>query len=46
MLKFCLQLAKPCTEAYEMPDLAPCDFFLFPQLGKKLRGHRFQSGIS
>src|SRR5258705_983558 len=45
-LRFCLRRANhSCTEAYEMPDLAPCDFFLFPQLKKKLRGRRFQSGI-
>lgn len=24
------------------PDLAPCDFFLFPKLKLKLKGHRFQ----
>src|SRR5258705_13423667 len=37
---------KPFREAYEMPDLAPCAFFLFPQLEKKLCGRRFQPGIS
>ena len=25
------------------PDLAPCDFFLFPRLKSGLRGHRFQN---
>ena len=25
------------------PDLAPCDFFLFPELKKRIRGHHFQS---
>ncbi len=25
------------------PDLAPCDYFLFPKLKSLLRGHRFQS---
>ncbi len=25
------------------PDLAPCDFFLFPFLKKQLRGHRHQN---
>jgi len=25
------------------PDLAPCDFFLFPELKKHLRGHRFET---
>ena len=25
------------------PDLAPCDFFLFPNLKKRLRGQRFSS---
>jgi [histone H3]-lysine36 N-dimethyltransferase SETMAR len=25
------------------PDLAPCDFFLFPELKKYLRGNRYQS---
>ena len=24
------------------PDLAPCDFFLFPKLKKVLKGHRFE----
>ena len=24
------------------PDLAPCDFFLFPQLNKVIKGTRFQ----
>ena len=31
------QLQQP---AYS-PDLAPCDFFLFPRLKKVLKGHRF-----
>jgi len=25
------------------PDLAPCDFFLFPKLKLKLKGHRFDT---
>jgi hypothetical protein len=25
------------------PDLAPCDFFLFPKLKMKLKGRRFQT---
>lgn len=25
------------------PDLAPCDFFLFPRLKRALRGHRFET---
>jgi hypothetical protein len=25
------------------PDLAPCDFFLFPKLKKVLKGHRFET---
>ncbi len=25
------------------PDLAPCDFFLFPRLKNELRGHRFRT---
>jgi len=25
------------------PDLAPCDFFLFPWLNKVLKGHRFET---
>jgi len=25
------------------PDLAPCDFFLFPRLNKVLKGHRFEA---
>ena len=26
------------------PDLAPCDFFLFPKVKKEMRGQRFDSG--
>jgi len=26
-----------------LPDLAPCDFFLFPVLKKVLKGHRFEA---
>ena len=25
------------------PDLAPCDFFLFPNVKNRMRGHRFPS---
>jgi hypothetical protein len=25
------------------PDLAPCDFFLFPKIKLKLKGHRFDT---
>ena len=25
------------------PDLAPCDFFLFPRLKKVVKGHRFEA---
>jgi hypothetical protein len=25
------------------PDLAPCDFFLFPYMNFKLKGHRFDT---
>jgi hypothetical protein len=25
------------------PDLAPCDFFLFPKTKLKLKGHRFDT---
>jgi hypothetical protein len=25
------------------PDLAPCDFFLFPKMNFKLKGHRFDT---
>jgi len=25
------------------PDLAPCDFFLFPRLKKVLKGHQFEA---
>ena len=28
---------RPCS-----PDLAPCDFFLFPKLKKAIKGTRFQ----
>jgi hypothetical protein len=26
-----------------LPDLPPCDFFLFPKLKLKLKGHRFDT---
>jgi hypothetical protein len=26
------------------PDLAPCDFFLFPKMKIKLKGRRFDTG--
>ena len=26
-----------------LPDLAPCDFWLFPKLERPLRGHRFET---
>jgi hypothetical protein len=27
-----------------LPDLAPCDFALFPKLKMKLKGRRFEAG--
>jgi len=24
------------------PDLAPCDFFLFPRMKKNMKGHRYE----
>ena len=34
--------AKNSTPPYS-PDLAPCDFWLFPKLKRPLRGHRFDT---
>jgi hypothetical protein len=25
------------------PDLAPCDFFIFPKMKMKVKGHRFDT---
>ena len=40
-------LAKHGTAQWQQPpyspDLAPCDFFLFPRLKKVLKGHRFET---
>lgn len=40
-------LAKTSTTVLEhppySPDLAPCDFFLFPKIKEKLKGHHFQT---
>ena len=40
-------LAKHGTAQFKQPpyspDLAPCDFFLFPRLKKVLKGHRFET---
>ena len=40
-------LAKHSTAQLQQPpyspDLAPCDFFLFPRLKKVLKGHRFEA---
>jgi len=30
------------THPLYSPDLAPCDFFLFPRLKSTLKGHRFE----
>ena len=42
-----LFLAKHSTAQLQQPpyspDLAPCDFFLFPRLKKVLKGHRFEA---
>ena len=32
-----------CSSPPYSPDLAPCDFFLFPRLKKILTGHRFEA---
>ena len=34
---------RPLTHPPYSPDLAPCDFFLFPTVKKNLRGERFAS---
>ena len=34
---------KPVQHPPYSPDLAPCDFFLFPRMKDRLRGIRFQS---
>jgi len=40
-------LVKHCTAQLQRPpyspDLAPCDFFLFPRLKKVLKGYRFEA---
>ena len=32
------------TQPHYSPDLAPCDFWLFPKLKSPLKGKRFQTG--
>lgn len=34
---------QPLSHPPYSPDLAPCDFFLFPEVKKRLRGKRFES---
>ena len=41
-IKFCLRDEISVVETFRMlPDLAPCDLWLFPKLKKPLQGHRF-----
>jgi hypothetical protein len=40
-------LTDKCIQAFEqppfLPDLAPCDYYLFPKLKSALKGTHFQS---
>jgi hypothetical protein len=41
-LDVCIEL-RQLTSDDETPDLAPCDFFLFPKMKLKLKGRRFDT---
>ena len=38
-----VKLVELCYELLPHPDLAPCDFFVFPNLKKSLAGQKFES---
>jgi len=40
-VKFCFLLGKSAPHPHYSPDLAPCDFFLFPRMKGHKKGERF-----
>jgi len=40
-LKFCFPVGKSAAHPLYSPDLAPCDFFLFPRMKGQMREKRF-----
>ena len=40
-VKFCFLLGKSAAHPPYSPDLAPCDFFLFPRMKGQKKGKRF-----
>jgi len=40
-VKFCFPLGKSAPHPPYSPDLAPCDFFLFPRIKGQKKGKRF-----
>jgi len=40
-VKFCFLLRKSAAHPPNSPDLAPCDFFLFPRMKGQKKGKRF-----
>ena len=40
-VKFCFPLGKSAPHPPNSPDLAPCDFFLFPRMKSQKKGKRF-----
>jgi len=40
-VKFCFLLGKSAPHPTYSPDLAPCDFFLFPRMKGQKKGKRF-----
>jgi hypothetical protein len=40
-VKFCFLLRKSAPHPPYSPDLAPCDFFLFPRMKGQKKGERF-----
>jgi len=40
-VKFCFLLEKSAAHPPYSPDLAPCDFFLFPRMKGQTKGKRF-----
>jgi len=43
-VKFCFLLGKSAPHPPYSPDLAPCDFFLFPRMKGQIKGKRFADG--
>jgi len=40
-VRFCFMLGKSAPHPPYSPDLAPCDFFLFPRMKGQKKGRRF-----